>query len=117
MQTISANEGSGIIFRFTKKQIKDKHKIKVTRAIAVETDLLTVQFPWDIFQLNDVAIRSDFELITSKRKSAPISKTNRVVKPSQVFIEKGAKVEHCIINAETGPVYIGKKAEVMEGSI
>ena len=38
---ISANEGSGIIFRFTKKQIKDKHKIKVTRAIAVETDLLT----------------------------------------------------------------------------
>ncbi|MBK6938190.1 MAG: hypothetical protein IPH18_15955 [Chitinophagaceae bacterium] len=38
-------------------------------------------------------------------------------KPEQVFAEKGASVEHCIINASTGPVYIGKDAVVMEGSI
>lgn len=37
--------------------------------------------------------------------------------PSNVFFEKGAKAEHCIINASTGPVYIGKDAELMEGSI
>lgn len=114
---ITAGNSSGIIFRVTKKQIKEKHKIQVTRAIALKTAVKTVSYPWDIFQLNDWAIRQDFSALTRKRKSQAISKTNRVVKPSQVFIEKGARVEHSIINASTGPVYIGKNAEVMEGCI
>ena len=33
------------------------------------------------------------------------------------FIEEGAKVEHTILNASTGPIYVGKDAEIMEGSI
>ena len=114
---ITVGGSSGIIFRFTKKQIEEKHKIKVTRAVAVKSDIQTICYPWDIFQLNDRAIRQDFELLTKKRKSRPISKTNHIIKSSQVFIEKGARMEHCIINASTGPVYIGKNAEVMEGCI
>lgn len=114
---ITVNGNSGIIFRFTKKEIREKHKIKVTRAVTVKTEVRSIQYPWEIFQLNDWAIRQDFELLTKKRKSAPIPKSNRVSKSSEVFIEKGARVEHAIINASTGPVYIGKNAEVMEGSI
>ncbi len=114
---ISVDGNSGIIFRFTKKQIEEKYKIKVTRAVAVKSDIQVIRYPWDIFQMNDRALRQDFEMLTKKRKSQPVSKTNRVIKPSQVFLEKGAKMEHCIINASTGPVYIGKNAEVMEGSI
>jgi UDP-N-acetylglucosamine diphosphorylase/glucosamine-1-phosphate N-acetyltransferase len=114
---ISANGSSGIVFRFTKKQIKEKHNIKVSRAIALDSEIHTIQFPWDIFQLNDFAIRQDFKLLTSNRKSAPLSKTNKVTRPAQVFVEKGAVVEHCIINAASGPVYIGKNAVVMEGSM
>ncbi len=113
---ISANGSSGIVFRFTRNEIKEKHQVKVTRAVSVKSEIKTIKYPWDIFQLNDWAIRQDFALLTKKRKSAPISKTNKVTKPSQVFIEKGAKVEHSIINAATGPVYIGRNAEVMEGN-
>jgi UDP-N-acetylglucosamine diphosphorylase / glucose-1-phosphate thymidylyltransferase / UDP-N-acetylgalactosamine diphosphorylase / glucosamine-1-phosphate N-acetyltransferase / galactosamine-1-phosphate N-acetyltransferase len=112
---ITAGGSSGIIFCFTKKQIEEKHKIKVTRAIAVRSDIQTICYPWDIFQMNDRAIRQDFELLTKKRKSQAISKSNKVEKSSQVFLEKGVRMEHCIINASTGPVYIGKNAEVMEG--
>jgi UDP-N-acetylglucosamine diphosphorylase/glucosamine-1-phosphate N-acetyltransferase len=114
---ITANGSSGIVFRFTKKQIEKKYKIKVTRAVVVKSDIKTICYPWDIFQLNDLAIRQDFELLTKNRKSQPVSKTNRVNRSSQVFIEKGAIMGHCIINASTGPVYIGKNAEVMEGCI
>lgn len=114
---ITVGGSSGIIFRFTKKQIEEKYKIKVTKAVAVKSDIQTIRYPWDIFQMNDRAIRLDFELLSKKRKSQPISKTNHIIKSSQVFMEKGAKVEHCIINASTGPVYIGKNAEVMEGCI
>ncbi len=114
---ITTPAGTGIVYCFTKNEIADRYKIKVGKAIASREEIKTIQYPWDIFQLNDWAIRQDFELLTNKRKSQPISKTNKVVKPSQVFIEKGAKVENSIINASTGPVYIGKDAEVMEGCI
>jgi UDP-N-acetylglucosamine diphosphorylase / glucose-1-phosphate thymidylyltransferase / UDP-N-acetylgalactosamine diphosphorylase / glucosamine-1-phosphate N-acetyltransferase / galactosamine-1-phosphate N-acetyltransferase len=114
---ISANASSGVVFRLSQNQVSDKHKIKVTRAIALETAIKTLHFPWEIFQLNDWAIRQDFTVITAKRKSASISRTNKIIKPNQVFIEKGARVEHAIINASSGPVYIGRNAEVMEGTL
>ncbi|MGB3153854.1 MAG: putative sugar nucleotidyl transferase [Chitinophagaceae bacterium] len=114
---IATPVGTGIVFRFTKNEIADRHKIKVGKAITIKEEIKTIQYPWDIFQLNDWSIRQDFELLTRKRKSQPISKSNKVTKPSQVFIEKGARMEHCIINASTGPVYIGRDAEVMEGCI
>ena len=114
---IATKSGESVVFRVTKNEIADKHNIKVGRAITFKQELKTIQYPWDIFHLNDWAIRQDFELLTYKRKSQPVSKTNKVTKPSQLFIEKGARMEHCIINAATGPVYIGKEAEVMEGSV
>jgi UDP-N-acetylglucosamine diphosphorylase / glucose-1-phosphate thymidylyltransferase / UDP-N-acetylgalactosamine diphosphorylase / glucosamine-1-phosphate N-acetyltransferase / galactosamine-1-phosphate N-acetyltransferase len=75
----------------------------------------SIQYPWDIFKLNDQALRMDFELITAGRVSAKISSTNKIISPENIFIEAGAVVEHCIINASVGPVYIGKNAEMMEG--
>lgn len=74
-----------------------------------------INHPWDIFTLNDAAIRSDFELLRKGRKSEVISGTNQTFKPDHIFIEPGAKVECAILNAATGPIYIGKDAEVMEG--
>jgi len=74
-----------------------------------------LEHPWQIFQLNDWALRQDYDLITANRPSQPISFTNKIIAPENIFIEAGAKVEHSIINASTGPVYIGKNAEVMEG--
>ncbi len=80
-----------------------------------QADSRILKFPWNIFQLNDWALRKDFELITYKRTSHPISSTNRTIAPENIFIEEGAKVEHSFLNASTGPIYIGKNAEVMEG--
>ncbi len=71
---------------------------------------------WDIFYLNGSLVPQDFELLTKGRKSQPLSKSNRVVDPENIFVEEGAKVEFAILNASTGPIYIGKDAEIMEGS-
>ncbi len=112
---LSANGNAGVVFRVSKNEVKDLHKIKVSKAITTKEPVRTIRYPWEIFQANDWAIRQDFELLTAKRKSQRISKTNKVVNSTAIFIEKGAKVEHCIINASNGPVYIGKNAEIMEG--
>jgi UDP-N-acetylglucosamine diphosphorylase / glucose-1-phosphate thymidylyltransferase / UDP-N-acetylgalactosamine diphosphorylase / glucosamine-1-phosphate N-acetyltransferase / galactosamine-1-phosphate N-acetyltransferase len=76
-----------------------------------------IEHPWQIFQLNDWALRQDYDLITAGRISQPISSTNKTIATENIFLEQGARVEHSIVNASTGPVYIGKNAEIMEGCI
>ena len=75
----------------------------------------TLYYPWHIFQYNDWALRKDFEMITSGRVSQPVSSTNKVIGDENIFLEDGAVVEHGILNASTGPIYIGKNAQVLEG--
>jgi len=110
------NEG-GIAFKFSKKEVTGLHKIKIRRSVNYEDSVLAIHYPWHIVQLNDWAIRQDFALVTARRKSRPVSRTNKLINPAQVFIEPGVKMEHCILNAAAGPIYIGKNAEVMEGTM
>jgi UDP-N-acetylglucosamine diphosphorylase/glucosamine-1-phosphate N-acetyltransferase len=85
--------------------------------IEFDGDCLTVEHTWDIFAKNDAAIREDFALLTEDRTSQPISKTVNVISPENIFVEEGAKMEFVTLNASTGPIYIGKNAEIMEGSV
>ncbi|MCS5663354.1 MAG: GlmU family protein [Flavobacteriales bacterium] len=72
---------------------------------------------WDIFSKNGVELEADFELITKGRVSQKANASNNILGEENLFIEEGAEVNCAIINAATGPVYIAKDAEVMEGSI
>lgn len=78
---------------------------------------LALNHVWDIFMLNDEALRRDFSSLTAGRTSQPLSDTCRLIgDPSQLFIEEGATVEGAIINVSKGPVYVGRDAEIMEGA-
>jgi len=74
-----------------------------------------IQFPWHIFQWNDWAIRQDFELLTAGRQHQPLPPGVLAMNESQIFIEAGAKLSPCILNAEDGPIYIGRNTKIMEG--
>ncbi len=81
-------------------------------------DMYSLKNVWDIFSLNDLAIRDDFELITKGRISAPIPNEITVSGKEHLFIEEGSKIyAGCIINADAGPVYIGKNTEILEGAM
>jgi len=114
---VSVKGKEGVVFRFTRDEILKPHQIKVKKAITLTEEVQSIHFPWEIFQMNAEEIKRDFKLITARRKSQPLSRTNRVINRASVFVEKGARIEHCIVNAEEGPVYIGKNALVMEGTI
>ncbi len=87
------------------------------KKIELDEKPIEILNPWDIFRLNGIAIEADFEMLTKGRKSQPISSTNKVLNSKNVFIEEGATVECAVLNAQTGPIYIGANAEVMEGSL
>ncbi len=77
----------------------------------------------DIFLMNDEVLKDDFKRLTDGRESMPLSPTCTVIGnltddngAYRIFIEPGAKVEGAYLNVNNGPIYIGKDAEVMEGS-
>lgn len=78
--------------------------------------VLSISNVWDIFSLNESAIQEDFNFLTNGRISQPLNDTNRHI-GDQLFIEEGAVVQGAILNSTTGPIYIGKNAEVMEGTV
>ena len=82
-----------------------------------EDDILRIEHTWDIFSKNHEAIARDFELLTKGRESQPIPEMSPAFNSDQIFIEEGAKLPLCSLNAKEGPIYIGKDAEIMEGAM
>lgn len=80
-------------------------------------DCITVEHTWDIFSKNDAAIREDFQFLTEERTSQPIPESVNVIAPENIFIEEGAKLAFVTLNASSGPIYIGKDSEIMEGTV
>ena len=71
-----------------------------------------------IFIENSSQISADFQRISSQKISQIITdKYTMVYNQSQVFVEEGAVLKACILNAENGPIYIGKNAQIQEGAI
>ncbi len=108
--------GEEVIAFFT-NDTQDEVDFDAYEIIDFDEDSIRLEHTWDIFSKNDAALREDFELLTEDRKSQPIPKTVNVIAPENIFIEEGAKLEFVTLNASTGPIYIGKNAEVMEGSV
>ena len=91
---------------------------KIEKMTDITEKLLFFKKPTDLFSLNDKAIDFDFELVTKGRTSQELSKTNGFLgKKEDLFIEEGAEIEFATLNCKTGKIYIGKNAEVMEGSV
>jgi UDP-N-acetylglucosamine diphosphorylase/glucosamine-1-phosphate N-acetyltransferase len=74
------------------------------------------QYASDLIVGNDAQLRFDYDLITAGKKSAPIPDTSTATHKEQIFIEEGAILLHCHLNASSGPIYIASGAEIQEGS-
>src|SRR5680860_292548 len=98
-------QGEEIIAFFTKES-QEEVDFSSYKAIDFKEDILRLVNTWDIFEKNGSALEADFELITAGRKSAPISKSNTLICPDRIFAEPGAIVEHSILNAKDGPIYL-----------
>lgn len=104
------------LYPFTLTRPVEKIRIGILTIEEKKTEVVIKRL-WDILKLNDSELRKDFEAITAGRKSKPVPRSVRVTSSKNIFIEEGAKLQHCILNASAGPIYIGKNAEIMEGAL
>ena len=74
----------------------------------------------DIFAKNLKEIINDFDFIKKSdfnNSNLNAEKSNiSVIGKYPIFIDKSAKLQHCVLNSTNGPIYIGKNTEIMEGS-
>ena len=87
------------------------------KAVEFTDDIIKIEHTWDIFSKNAEAISEDFQLLTKDKTSQAIPSSVNAINSELIFIEEGAKVNFSSLNASQGPIYIGKDAEVMEGSL
>lgn len=109
-------KGDDVIAFYT-VDTQDEVNFSSYEQIEFDEELIQIKNTWDIFSLNDKAIRNDFDLITEGRESEPIPETVNCINRKDIFIEEGAKLTFATLNAATGPIYIGKDTEVMEGVV
>ena len=86
-------------------------------------DTRRLRYVFDIFLMNAEEIYNDFVWLTRGRAGIAPDPSVRVLGPAKLrnrqpalFIEKGAVVEGVTLNLKDGPIYIGKNAQIMEGS-
>ncbi|MEJ6735432.1 MAG: GlmU family protein [Flavobacteriales bacterium] len=105
---------SVVASKCTLEQFKTKsYSVKACNESFISIELKSVT---DIFSKNDIAIQHDYDLLTAGRQSVELSSTNTLI-GDNIFIEEGAIVEASVLNSTSGPIYIGKDAEIMEGCL
>ncbi|MGV3558470.1 putative sugar nucleotidyl transferase [Larkinella arboricola] len=104
---------------YTEKPLESAPSADDAQTVTVFEEPLTVirSLP-DIFASNSEQIRADFELLTAGRTSQPITDPHtRCYAPENIFVEEGAQIRAAVLNAEGGPIYIGKNALIQEGTV
>ncbi|WP_136481880.1 GlmU family protein [Cognatitamlana onchidii] len=105
------------VIAFFTKEAQDDINFEDYEAIEFHDDVIEINNTWGIFSKNGLAIQEDFSLLTKGRRSQSIPASNNIIAAENIFIEEGAKLEFATLNASKGPIYIGKNAEIMEGSV
>src|SRR5690606_29211566 len=91
---------------------------KAQQALQYDARFTLVQKTWHIFQHNATELRADFDLITTGRSSQVIADRATIVyNESEIFVEEGAQIRAAVLNADNGPIYIGKNARIEEGAL
>lgn len=88
------------------------------KSIEFSESTVIIDQPWKIFQYNALELKNDFQLITKGRKSAEIRDKHTIVYGLEnIFLEEGVDIKAAVLNAESGPIYLGKNSVVQEGAL
>lgn len=114
---VLSTEGYWIAARINLEQLQHygkKGQLPIEH-VSCTSETNSVIFPWHLFQQNAQQIAADYRLLTKGKTSAKAHPSATLL-GDDIFIEEGASVINCSLNALDGPVYIGKNANVQDGA-
>lgn len=88
------------------------------RIVPYGDPFVLINKPWKIFEENAAQIRADIPVVTKGRPSHTIDDPHTAIYGEEnLFVEEGVTVRAAIINADRGPVYLGRNTTIHEGAI
>lgn len=92
--------------------------LKTMSATEYAGELTVLQRTWEIFKGAGQQIKKDFIALTAGRKSAGITDPyTRTYNEKDIFIEEGVSIKAAVLDADNGPIYLGKNSSVEAGAI
>lgn len=94
--------------------------INGTAQIKVEfsSEPILLENRWDLYLKNELILKADFQLASLKNSIAQLGENNLLLGPlTDLILMEGVQAEGVTFNTKTGPIYIGKNVEIMEGSL
>ena len=86
--------------------------------IEYENRLVLIDRPWTIFRENAEQLKADFQVVTKGRTSATINDPHTSVYGEEnIFLEEGVTILAAVLNAQSGPIYLGKNSIIQEGVV
>ncbi len=102
----------------TRFSIEELQDLETNKCMSITDHISKITKKWHIFELNASEIKSDITYIKLHNKNIGVNDSfSKCYNPENIFVEEGAKVYASVLNATNGPIYIGKNAEVQEGTL
>jgi UDP-N-acetylglucosamine diphosphorylase / glucose-1-phosphate thymidylyltransferase / UDP-N-acetylgalactosamine diphosphorylase / glucosamine-1-phosphate N-acetyltransferase / galactosamine-1-phosphate N-acetyltransferase len=128
-QDLLLMNGKNIVALFLKKESLQQFKNLFTCGVLRQKDFRSIQqenidtqmvsYPWDIVHLTSQEIISEYSFFKTKNKSLNKNfKGVHLLNKKHIFIGKNATLKPgVVIDAENGPVVIGKNATIMSNAV
>ncbi len=71
----------------------------------------------DVVKINAATIVRDVAIKQINKVTLELNSSSQIIHPCNIFVEEGAILENCILNASEGPIYIAKNCKIMDGAI
>lgn len=71
----------------------------------------------DVVKNNAATIVRDVAIKQINKATLELNSSSQIIHPYNIFVEEGAILENCILNASEGPIYIAKNSKIMDGAI
>ena len=71
----------------------------------------------DVVKNNAATIVRDVAIKQINKVTLELNSSSQIIHPCNIFVEEGAILENCILNASEGPIYIAKNCKIMDGAI
>lgn len=111
-----------VAVRLTKKRLSDvieDEDVESLDGMDIDSALFRyIEKPWQLFLQNGLEIENDMNEIKKKQKTQELPDGNQLIGDAKhLFIEEGVQIQGVTLNTTTGPIYLGKESQVMEGSL
>ena len=71
----------------------------------------------DVVKNNAATIVRDVAIKQINKATLELNSSSQIIHAYNIFVEAGAILENCILNASEGPIYIAKNSKIMDGAI